>query len=70
MSQKTQPRYFDLLSHGLAPGVENLQQEIENAWADGFDVEGAEQLKHKLVKTDKWIGTGDIWLAFTYKGIP
>ena len=28
----------------------------------GFDVEGARQLKHKLVNTKKWIGTaGEVW---------
>lgn len=70
MSQNIQPVYFDILSHGLMPGVRNLQQEIDNAWKDGFDVEGAEQLRNDIIGSNKWIGTGDIWVAFTYRGIP
>lgn len=70
MSQDVQPKYCEMLSHGLMPSVRNLQQEIDNAWKDGFDVEGAEQLHHDIINSNRWIGTGDIWVAFTYRGIP
>lgn len=36
----------------------------------GYDSIGASQLKHKLVGTMKWIGTGELYTAFTYRGIP
>ena len=35
----------------------------------GFDPEGKGQLK-KLLGTRKWIGTADIWVAFSSRGIP
>ncbi|CEP03276.1 C2H2-type domain-containing protein [Plasmodiophora brassicae] len=42
------------------PSVLRLQTLIEEAWAAGFDVDGAEQLQHRLVGTDKWIGTTEV----------
>ncbi|KAJ8502299.1 hypothetical protein ONZ51_g45 [Trametes cubensis] len=57
MDQQVQPMYFPLLDSPLAPGVRNLQQTLEEAWQKGYDEEGAEQLKHRLVGTKKWIGT-------------
>ncbi|KAG5634971.1 hypothetical protein H0H81_000171 [Sphagnurus paluster] len=35
----------------------------------GFDEEGASDLNN-LVGAKKWIGTADLWVAFTYRGIP
>ncbi|KAF8527041.1 peptidase family C78-domain-containing protein [Gautieria morchelliformis] len=57
INQTTQPLYFPLLDDPLPPGVRNLQYWIEDAWADGFDRDGAKDLQHKLVGTKKWIGT-------------
>ncbi|KAJ3819532.1 peptidase family C78-domain-containing protein [Lentinula raphanica] len=69
MDQPYQPLYFPLIDQPLPPGVRNLQVWIEDAWNNGFDVEGREQLK-KLVDTNKWIGTSDICAAFLSRGIP
>lgn len=35
MGQQLQPLYFPLLDSPIAPGVRNLQQWIESAWANG-----------------------------------
>ncbi|KAI0831149.1 peptidase family C78-domain-containing protein, partial [Trametes gibbosa] len=70
MSQQRQPMYFPLLDTPTPPGVRNLQVMLEEAWKNGFDEEGAEQLGHSLVGTNKWIGTADLYVAFTYRGIP
>ncbi|KAH9901238.1 peptidase family C78-domain-containing protein [Cubamyces lactineus] len=70
MDQQVQPMYFPLLDAPLAPGVRNLQKTLEEAWQKGYDEEGAEQLQHRLVDTKKWIGTADIYVAFTYRGVP
>jgi hypothetical protein len=37
---------------------------------EGFDEVGATQLKHKLIGTMKWIGTAELYTAYTYRGIP
>ncbi|KAL1741786.1 peptidase family C78-domain-containing protein [Schizophyllum fasciatum] len=69
MVQANQP-YSALLQRPLVPpSVRNLQRWIEEAWAAGFDAEGAQQLK-KLVGTGKWIGTADLWVALACRGIP
>ncbi|KZT11443.1 DUF1671-domain-containing protein, partial [Laetiporus sulphureus 93-53] len=70
MVQDHQPMYFPLLDHPVPPGVRNLQSMIEEAWANGYDQEGAEQLKRHLVGTGKFIGTGELYVAYTYRGIP
>ncbi|KAJ7168151.1 peptidase family C78-domain-containing protein [Mycena crocata] len=69
MDQTSQPLYFPLLDYPLPPSVRNLQQWIEDAWDAGFDKEGKRELK-KLVGTRKWIGTSDLQVAFTARGIP
>ncbi|KAJ7445762.1 peptidase family C78-domain-containing protein [Mycena galericulata] len=56
MDQQFQPMYFP-------------SQWIEDAWGAGFDPEGAGELKN-LVGTKKWIGTSDLQVAFTSRGIP
>ncbi|KAI0781089.1 peptidase family C78-domain-containing protein [Trametes elegans] len=70
MDQEQQPLYFPLLDSPTPPGVRNLQVLLEEAWRNGFDDEGAQQLHHKLVDTCKWIGTGELYVAFTYRGVP
>ncbi|KAI0361938.1 DUF1671-domain-containing protein [Trametes cingulata] len=70
MDQQRQPMYFPLLDAPTPPGILNLQELLEEAWKRGFDQEGAQQLQHKLVGTKKWIGTADLYVAFTYRGIP
>jgi hypothetical protein len=84
--QQVIPQYHTLLEQHGSPGIKNLQGLLENAWADGkpsphdqtkdssywagFDEIGASQLKYKLRGTIKWIGTGELYTAFTYQGIP
>ena len=42
-----------------------------HAYCDlGYDKEGAQDLKHKLVGTSKWIGTAELHVAFLSRGIP
>jgi len=86
MSQEVQPFYFPLIDEPIPPSIRGLQQWIEIAWDDGvcsirllspiltpfcvgFDLEGKLQLK-KLSGTNKWIGTADIWVAFSSRRIP
>lgn len=57
MSQRIRPDYHALLLHPTQPSVSNLQQWIEDAWKEGYDEQGASDLKRSLVGTSKWIGT-------------
>ncbi|KAI9466004.1 peptidase family C78-domain-containing protein [Lactarius psammicola] len=70
MDQPTQAAYSLLLSAQTPPSVNSLKVLIEEAWRHGFDPEGAEGLKGKLVGRMKWIGTAELYVAFTYRGIP
>ncbi|CDO70753.1 hypothetical protein BN946_scf184798.g68 [Trametes cinnabarina] len=70
MDQQRQPLYFPLLDSPLPPGVRNLQLTLEEAWKHGYDEEGAQQFNYRIVGTREWIGTADIYVAFTYRGIP
>lgn len=47
-------------SRSAMPSISRLQQMVEAAWAQGFDVQGAEQLGCKLHNTRKWIGATEI----------
>ncbi|RDX48285.1 DUF1671-domain-containing protein [Lentinus brumalis] len=69
MDQQRQPLYFPLLDAPVPPGIRNFQILLERAWRDGYDEEGAFQLGRELLDTPKWIGTADIYVAFTYRGI-
>ncbi|KIO29517.1 hypothetical protein M407DRAFT_168640 [Tulasnella calospora MUT 4182] len=71
-SQPYQTSYFAMLESDprCPPGIRNLQKWVESAWKEGYDSIGAQQLKHRLVGTTKWIGTGEIYVAMTWKGIP
>ncbi|XP_014236761.1 zinc finger with UFM1-specific peptidase domain protein-like isoform X2 [Trichogramma pretiosum] len=42
------------------PSISKIQKMIEWAWAQGFDIQGAEQLGGKLVNTRKWIGATEV----------
>ncbi|KAI0928869.1 hypothetical protein AcV5_006299 [Taiwanofungus camphoratus] len=70
MDQTQQSIYFPLLDAPTPPSVRNLQHWIEEAWKQGFDEEGAGELQHKLVGTKKWIGTAELYVAFTHRRIP
>ncbi|ETN61606.1 zinc finger with UFM1-specific peptidase domain protein [Anopheles darlingi] len=63
-------------SHGPArtamPSISRLQRMVEAAWAQGFDIQGSEQLGCKLYNTRKWIGATEIvtvlsWLRIRCK---
>ncbi|KAF9029850.1 hypothetical protein BDZ89DRAFT_1065149, partial [Hymenopellis radicata] len=45
VEQQEQPMYFALLDAPISPSVRHLQLWIESAWADGYDPQGAAQLK-------------------------
>ncbi|XP_046847979.1 zinc finger-containing ubiquitin peptidase 1-like [Xenia sp. Carnegie-2017] len=51
------------------PSIPTIQMWIENAWHHGFDVQGAAQLGHKLLKTKKWIGATEIAVFLRFIGI-
>ncbi|CAO3571123.1 unnamed protein product [Mortierella alpina] len=51
------------------PTIEELQRQLEYAWQSGFDPPGAEQLKHKVEGTKKWIGTTEAWSVLCSLGI-
>lgn len=42
------------------PSISRLQSLIEAAWAQGFDLQGSEQLGCKLYNTRKWIGATEV----------
>ncbi|KAI6129168.1 peptidase family C78-domain-containing protein [Pisolithus croceorrhizus] len=70
MDQQIQPSYLGCLESPIPPGVCNLQQWIEDAWKEGYDEIGAEQLDNRLVGTKKFIGTAELYVAFSSRGIP
>ncbi|EJU03222.1 hypothetical protein DACRYDRAFT_21478 [Dacryopinax primogenitus] len=71
MTQTAQPSYARLLRpNNVSPGVRQLQHWLETAWRTGYDKEGAAHFKRHIVGTRKWIGTADIWVVFSYLGIP
>ncbi|TFK62194.1 hypothetical protein BDN72DRAFT_882779 [Pluteus cervinus] len=67
--QSSQLQYRSMLENPLPPSVRNLQAWIEAAWSDGFDPEAAADLG-KIAGSRRWIGTSDLWVAYTYIGIP
>ncbi|KAG8930864.1 hypothetical protein FRC02_003557 [Tulasnella sp. 418] len=72
ITQTQQPLYFAMLDGDPEKpiGLRNIQRWIEDAWQDGYDAEGAQELDRCLYQTNKWIGTGELNVAFTYRGIP
>lgn len=42
------------------PSISRLQSLIEQAWSQGFDIQGSEQLGCRLVNTRKWIGATEV----------
>lgn len=48
------------------PSISKIQQLIEQAWANGFDLMGKTQLGGVLHNTAKWIGASDVAAMFTY----
>lgn len=48
------------------PSISRLQSLIEQAWSQGFDIQGSEQLGCKLVNTRKWIGATEVVTLLSY----
>ncbi|XP_022917163.1 zinc finger-containing ubiquitin peptidase 1-like [Onthophagus taurus] len=48
------------------PSISRLQGLIEEAWAQGFDLQGSEQLGSRLVNTRKWIGATEVMTLLSY----
>ncbi|KAI9504759.1 hypothetical protein GGI25_002887 [Coemansia spiralis] len=51
------------------PSIRALQEMLELAWRDGYDRDGAEQLKHRVTGTRKWIGTTEIYCILAHLGV-
>lgn len=66
----TYRRLFDRDVQGAEPGVRRVQGWIEEAWSAGYDREGCNQLRGKVLGTRKWIGTTDLYSMFSYLGVP
>ncbi|ODO10183.1 hypothetical protein I350_02412 [Cryptococcus amylolentus CBS 6273] len=61
---------FDSAKNGADPGVRRMQGWIEEAWAEGYDLEGQQQLGGRVLGRRKWIGPSDMYAMLSYKGIP
>ncbi|KAJ9593749.1 hypothetical protein L9F63_014722, partial [Diploptera punctata] len=47
-------------SRSAMPSISRLQQHVEWAWGQGFDLQGSDQLGGKLFNTRKWIGATEV----------
>ncbi|CAB3378469.1 Hypothetical predicted protein [Cloeon dipterum] len=50
----------EMVSRSTMPSISRLQQHIEWAWRQGFDLQGCDQLGGKLFNTRKWIGATEV----------
>ncbi|KAG8234327.1 hypothetical protein J437_LFUL013067 [Ladona fulva] len=49
-----------VFSRSAMPSIPRLQQHVEWAWRQGFDLQGCDQLGGKLFNTRKWIGATEV----------
>lgn len=67
------PSYSEMLRAAIGsnsmPSISRLQKMVESAWAQGFDVQGKEQLGCKLQNTRKWIGATEIMTLLSWMRI-
>ncbi|KAF7778891.1 hypothetical protein Agabi119p4_3236 [Agaricus bisporus var. burnettii] len=70
MEQQTQPLYLSLLDTQPSPSVRSLQSWVHSAWDNGYDQVGRNELRNRLMETNKWIGTAEIYVALSFRGIP
>jgi hypothetical protein len=71
-SMRHLPVYSSLSKPGhLAPipTIKELQALLELAWAAGYDPKGRKHYNGKIAGSRKWIGTTEIYTAFTYLGV-
>ncbi len=61
---------FSRENNGADPGVRRLQGWLDEAWARGYDPEGKAHFGGKVLGGRRWIGTGDLYALFSYKGVP
>lgn len=60
---------FSRETNGADPSVRRIQGWIEEAWEEGYDVEGKEHFNGKLLGGKKWIGASDVAAMFGAKGV-
>ncbi|KAI9253914.1 peptidase family C78-domain-containing protein [Phascolomyces articulosus] len=65
--EKTKEMNDSIIKHVLS--ISGLQLLLERAWQEGFDQVGALQLKHRVYKTRKWIGTTEVYTLLAYLGV-
>lgn len=51
------------------PEIAQLQEIAEAAWKKGFDPEGRDHFKSRLVGSRRWIGTSEVYVMLTWLGI-
>ncbi|XP_069700101.1 zinc finger-containing ubiquitin peptidase 1-like isoform X1 [Periplaneta americana] len=51
---------LEMPSRSAMPSISRLQQHVEWAWGQGFDLQGSDQLGGKLFNTRKWIGATEV----------
>ncbi|KAI9592254.1 peptidase family C78-domain-containing protein [Syncephalis fuscata] len=49
--------------------ISEIQRHIEEAWQQGWDMAGAQQLGYHLQGTSKWIGATEMYTFFSYLGV-
>ncbi|KAJ2307445.1 hypothetical protein IWW55_000969 [Coemansia sp. RSA 2706] len=54
---------------GGVASVSDLQQMLELAWQEGYDVDGAAQLGHRVKGTRKWIGATEVYCILAHLGV-
>lgn len=62
------------LNHSVSTGLEipsviELQHQMEAAWNEGFDKDGAQHYHHTIVGKTAWIGAVEVSSLLSYKGI-
>jgi hypothetical protein len=48
------------------PSLHQLQTFLEQSWKDGFDANGAEHYRHRIVGTRSWIGAVEVSTVLSY----
>lgn len=63
------PAFSDVAQNefkGNIPSIPKIQETIEKAWNEGYDVQGSIQLQTKLRNTRKWIGATEAFTFFAH----
>lgn len=69
---KQLPEYAGATFFGGLPAIPPIacvQEFLERAWGNGFDLEGADQLGNRLQGTHKWIGTTECCALLRFFGV-